>query len=686
MSALLAAAMMVVVAAYGFPWVVLTRSHARPARAMAVALAGGTANLALLSLLLMQLRILNIATILVVAGILVLIAVLYYRRNLIGEDEAANPMTQREQLLEGLLVLGISAIALWARRQPINFVFQTGDMGEYVNNANEIARGERLGASFPHLFSNFLATSRALFGYMNTAVIVPAIGAILAVVPLALVRRLGGSLPVAGLAGLVIAISPFPVWFGIFPASEALMATLLVGAFYALLTATDEGSSWLATLAGVLVGAAAFTRGTGLVFVALPALAMVFVMDKKPEVRRAAVAFAVTAAAFIAAAAIYNFTATPGYMNLQVRNIMGPDFPTIPAWTVAVAGAAFVGLIAGSVRVLSRHRLHGRWLQLLPILLLVAALIVHRVLMNNAGLLVALDNFGLPILVTAAVGLVALWPPRGWPPIPPLVGTQIVTVAAIGSILYASRVPEEIYHSYWQYWDRYTYSELFPVVVFMMGVGLAVGEFAVGAAFDKWMHSDKSARYAKRTVNLGVAMAAAITIYWAVPQLTEINRFKFFGESDAVVEELAEAAGTDTIYYTGSRLSSAWFFRNTYRAFGSPLQSAFGISIPNLEGFGPFERDPDLSLGEIADEARLSGATSATVIQANLPKDLNALRAECMTHDGCTYLETIDLHVPWRKSRIDALDPWVGEDIRFNVYRLDLTDPGLADDTAPWDR
>ena len=88
-------------------------------------------------------------------------------------------LRQLEPALVGLATLALIVVALWIRHAPSYFLFQTGDMGGYVNGANILlVKG---GTSFgrqPQGFTLFLRETNLLLGRANTVAGLPALGAI----------------------------------------------------------------------------------------------------------------------------------------------------------------------------------------------------------------------------------------------------------------------------------------------------------------------------------------------------------------------------------------------------------------------------------------------------------------------------------------------------------------------------
>ena len=109
-------------------------------------------------------------------------------------------------------------------------MFQTGDMGGYVNAANIllVKGGTALGRQ-PQGFTLFLRETNMLLGRPNTVAGLPALGAILLLGVVAFARMLKLHPAIALALGFLIAVHPVMVWFSLFPVSESLFAPLLLG-------------------------------------------------------------------------------------------------------------------------------------------------------------------------------------------------------------------------------------------------------------------------------------------------------------------------------------------------------------------------------------------------------------------------------------------------------------------------
>jgi 4-amino-4-deoxy-L-arabinose transferase-like glycosyltransferase len=120
--------------------------------------------------------------------------------------------------------------------------------------------------------------SARIFGVNSWSILVPqALEGIGAVGLLyATVRRV--ATPAAGLiAGATLALTPVAVVMFRFNNPDAMLVLLLVGAAYAVLRATERGSTWWLALAGALVGFA-FLAKMLQAFLVLPAFALVYLI------------------------------------------------------------------------------------------------------------------------------------------------------------------------------------------------------------------------------------------------------------------------------------------------------------------------------------------------------------------------------------------------------------------------
>ena len=161
------------------------------------------------------------------------------------------------------------------REHPVYFIYQIGDMGEYINRANDLNATGTLTESFPHLFTTALAAAGAVVGADDLVYLVPLVGGLFWGVATLLIDAIGGR-PVAWVLSTVLALHLVPVWFSRFPVSESLYALVLVTMMCLLKNAIDSGDRRLAIAAGLMPGVLLLVRGNAVLLA--PVLFLVAVM------------------------------------------------------------------------------------------------------------------------------------------------------------------------------------------------------------------------------------------------------------------------------------------------------------------------------------------------------------------------------------------------------------------------
>ncbi|MDQ1385587.1 MAG: hypothetical protein QOG65_2966, partial [Actinomycetota bacterium] len=215
-------------------------------------------------------------TVLVLTLLVIVASVALFIRKGRGTERVgpAEPSANRQVLAAVGVMVVLVGVALVLRQGPSYFIFETGDMGEYVNAANILAHTGKLSASFPHGFTVFLAGTNLLFGQAHTVAAVPTLGVGLVLGAFAYSRAIGLHVVAAlGIAALVVA-HPVTVWFSLFPVSEALYAVLLIAALYFVVQARANRSYGHAVLGGLVVGLMLIVRGNALLLA--PIVVLVF--------------------------------------------------------------------------------------------------------------------------------------------------------------------------------------------------------------------------------------------------------------------------------------------------------------------------------------------------------------------------------------------------------------------------
>ena len=146
--------------------------------------------------------------------------------------------------------VALFALAIALRWHDVNFLPWVGDMGAYVNWANEFVRTGELNAGWPPVFPVFLSICSFLFGSAGTTSGMAISGILL----LAVIARILGQLGVNrwivfGVVG-ALAVNVHAIWFATFPGSESLNAPFFIAWLSVFVTVLrTEGRDRVAPLA-----------------------------------------------------------------------------------------------------------------------------------------------------------------------------------------------------------------------------------------------------------------------------------------------------------------------------------------------------------------------------------------------------------------------------------------------------
>lgn len=564
------------------------------------------------------------------------------------------------------------------RRDPIEFVFMIGDMGEYVNRAHLVAAGDRLTESFPHGFTTFLAIPAALFGTSSTVAGLPFVGLLM----LGGVARLGhvtATPPVVRLAVLALVALGLPgVWFSVFPVSEALYAPLLLAMAVFFARALVDRSPALAAVAGALTFPLGILRGNALLLAPVALLVGVVVALMVERTRRPSVATAFTASAMVglAFAYAYNVAYLPHYfLNLQISlfvpdplfegmhdlRLTRPGLPLALALSSGVAVISAIPLLAGRLRGEPGAKAEPANLALwLPAAVVVAAGVA--VLALDAGAVASgTRRLGLMLPAVAVAGLLVAAPlSRRRSTVFPLLVFAALVVAA-GAVLHAHRLGPDRYHFYRLYWDRYLYSEVVP--------GLVVAAVVGGGVL--WRRSAAAWSDRTRWVVAGIVLVLPLTL---LPASLHATSHPLIGDTYALYERLdgmLDDPPTPIVFRGMEETPPGWDFPNTHRVFGLPLIS-FGYRSLNLPGLDQaFSPDPRPGPAEIEALMRDAGESTASLVDVGVPLTDTTTGALSIEYVGAAR------HVAWVLPQI----PWDEEDwrrVEFVVRVARLSCPTCA--------
>jgi hypothetical protein len=549
--------------------------------------------------------------------------------------------------VRGALWVAVLGGAGFLRLREVNFLPWVGDMGGYVNWANELARTGTLDATWPPLFSNYLVVGTVLFGPAHTTVGMAAVGLVLVLAIARLLHQLGVGPWVVLAAGAVVATQVHAVWFGTFPVSESLAAPFLVAWLLTVHRALQgPGRVRHVVAGGVVVLALCLLRANGpllLVPVLLVLVAVVVVRAWRPF----AATWAWVTAAFVAAAGVgywYGISVISHYYVRTQLPMFLPDRVLVPlrrlglfdaTWQNAgvllgltVVGCALVVAAGVAVSRLDRRRAApDRSLGETAVLVVAAAglgALVVRFAAEDGDVWRIVERMGAWLLVGAVVGAVA----GRWLPDPAARPVVLVLVATV--VLYLvfqdSRLGPPREHAYYLYWDRYLFSEVFPAVVVLSAVGLHQLLRAADAGLVAAQVPDRPRAALAAPLALGAAVAVGA---WSAPRVEHANAEVFLRGAYELTEDLADVAleeDAPVLWSTaGGGPIDNYFFPNTWMALAKPLVFTFGLDVLNLDRPDDFASDQMVSADQVRRAAACTDSDRVTVLEVmngDLPLDV----------------------------------------------------------------
>ncbi|MDQ1510480.1 MAG: hypothetical protein QOG50_2324, partial [Actinomycetota bacterium] len=225
-----------------------------------------------------------------------------------------------------LIVVGLVAGGLLLRRYPSYFAFRVGDMGGYVNGANQIAAGMSVGNLLPG-FTVFLAGTNSLLGEARTVSGLPALGVVLLIGTISLGKLIGLRTAAVAVVGLIVVIHPVTIWFSLFPVSEVLYSVLLIAALYFIVRARTQCSFAYGTASGLVIGLMLFVRINAMLLAPiLIVMLLASAAADRDAVYRIQRSLTIVALASLSVAYAYDIHYVKPYMLRQLRGKLIPDF------------------------------------------------------------------------------------------------------------------------------------------------------------------------------------------------------------------------------------------------------------------------------------------------------------------------------------------------------------------------
>jgi hypothetical protein len=607
-----------------------------------------------------------------VATLMIVGAATVASRRFGGPAAELSSLRRLDTALIGLGALVFVVVALRIRHAPSYFIFQTGDMGGYVNTANILRRSGGPYGTQPQGFTLFLRETNLLLGRANTVAGLPALGAALVLGAGAFARVLRLHIVAAIGIGLILLVHPVAVWFSQFPVSEALFAVLLLALLYLVLQTRATGSTAYAVIAGLVVGALLLVRGEAVLLgPILTLLLLASTAVDEESTARVQLQFTFVALVTLVAAYAYDVTYAHTYFRMQLRHLM-PHFAShfaerakLEHFSVALvlAGVLALALVLGLawvVRRYARPRLVARpllfWRVAYGAVIVIALLALFTFHLD--GLTDTWARWGAVLLLLVAIGGVGVVVRPGRY-LDAACGFLLLLVIGVFVVLFARRVPHPKLQTYYLYFDRYLFSEVLPAALPLAAIGMQIVV-------------DACTRFAPvRVAKVAIAAVVVLVVVGLVPQVHEterITKYRLLGhpyEALHRIDQLTRTYGAGPVVYSGSRIRpKQWFYPNTYRAFALPLRQSFDrvvFGIPNK----PLGKDDLYSPATALAVLHAYHRTSGYLVK------LRVGRRHLADDEHTKWLGRVVYTGPLLGQRTSKpAAPWTFARLRFDVYAL----------------
>ncbi|RKR73241.1 glycosyltransferase family 39 protein [Frondihabitans australicus] len=657
---------------------------------------------------------------------LALVAVMVVRRRELGWPRLP---IRREWVWIAVLVV-ILAVALVLRRHTIDFITYTGDMGAYVNWANQFLRTGGFHASWPPLYSVFLAFGGLLTGAKGVTGIIAITGLLLILGAVRVLRLVGVNGWVALIVAGVVAVHPESIWFSQIPLSESLNAPLLVIwllSIIALFRAERVGVFAWSFVGGVSILALSLLRGTAPILVFALALVAVIALIA-PRWRSLAPRLWLLVAANGAGSAIgfwYGVDRIPSYyVTTQIRELLPTglysklvEIGILKATVVSALTLVVVVVVLAAVYALVRRYAPrvdvlvasgggassadagdeaadggysvGWVIRAIEVLLALGMLVVVLDAKHRASdVWPILHREAFLLVVVAIVTPILLAVTRH--------GRAQAALAIVSSLvvivfvqLQNKRLEAVSVHTTFLYWDRYLYSEFFPAMIVLVGLALGVVHRVVVVRLDPATLVGRAALTGGATPaasgsrlrrQLGVTtVAVAILALVLVKAVLPVSRYIQHDElllGAGQIETDLQVSMTDTTKpfvwgsTSGASVASSGF-PNTWMAYGTPLAVSFGREFANSQHTQPkgdFAPDPVLTAAALDQAMSCTKSDSVYVVESETGgKSLKKRLAG--TDLTVSHLTTIRQDVV-QLSQLTPMDSWHTASYVFGVYEV----------------
>ncbi len=479
-------------------------------------------------------------------------------------------------------IAALSAVGLWLRRDPIYFLGDWADFGEYVNRGNGIALGRPPGGFFPPLTETYVAVGHLLFSSRYAMTIVPLLALVTGYYVAAVTFRLTRSVAAAWVAGGLFALHPVAVWFGRLPTSEAGFGLLSMILVYQLMRSAEDGSRWPVALT---TAALVLSRPNGLVSL-LPFAAIIvtagFSATERNTWSRAVWPFCL--GWMLGFAWLWKF----GLLDATLATFAGEYGPRVGQAVAQVQQLSGLIIIGGflvafglGLRFLCSNLPSVAWA---PAALLLGGVLVSALAVLAAGRLSILaegvSSMGLATVGLALAGGAALTLRNQ-----SAAGTvAVVAPAVLWATSYSFQFDEALPHYIYLYWERYLFPNVF-LTLFVLAGASAQWFVLLGKRLSvtPWLE--------RTTMLVPVLLAVGFIPSYRLQHARQYHGEDFYEVLEALADELPNDA---VVEYIGVRADLIWeryffFFPNTYRVIAHPLRDTFGVEFSNLptEPTGP---------------------------------------------------------------------------------------------------
>lgn len=511
-------------------------------------------------------------------------------------------------------LLFLTLLAIYVRREPTNFVYMTGDMGEYVNMASTLVTRGQLADSFPHLFTGYLAASVAFFGPVATVAHYPLLGVLSGLILVKILADFEVKKPAIFFAMITTAFGLMPVWYSKFPVSETLYGLIVLCVVSSFYLSINRRSFMQALLVGVGVFLLGITRGNGLVFSVMVMVALYASLLFGASRKVIAVMISTTLLGTFFAY-VYNIVRLPTYyLDFQLYRMIGSSLTEfgqsigVFEFGLELVAIFCLCLIASVIPVgLVRFAPNSELQKLVVYCFIVATSGVALFVVGSSAFFSSVPAAGYFACGFAILCLVVSAKEQD----PAKLGTITLALLIVisSALLFSVRMDELNNHAYFLYWQRYIFGDFYWGLLILSGIGFSL--FIGFLKFDR-----------KGIVGGLILCLVAVESISASRKLWSRALFE---DSFTHVTGPLEHFGTGPKYFSGfgpgnTSKPTNWFFQNMWRAYAMPLTNLFGVRFENVNPgrMRPFGKDPRPTLNEIEADMLQKGASEADLLIVNL--------------------------------------------------------------------